>query len=237
MKAPIGRRGGKSKIANEIISLFPDPKTWNIFVEPFVGAGNIFYRAPKAEHEIINDKDKDMYIIHKGLQEQADKIDKTIIRKMTNKKFDEIKDKKDPASVIAKYKTSFLARGKYLSKRKDKIKSDFTQYADRLKGVKILNQDFATVIKNYDSKKTFFYLDPPYEPTSDASDYEDYVEPEQVKKALQSIKGKFLLSYNDSPNILKLFKKYNLRRIRTKYVNPLDVKNPIERTELLISNY
>ena len=76
MKAPIGRQGGKSKLKLRLIEMFP--KDYDTFVEPFVGAGNIFYSTPKAENEIINDKDKDMYIIHKGLQQNADYIDKNI---------------------------------------------------------------------------------------------------------------------------------------------------------------
>ena len=36
------------------------------------------------------------------------------------------------------------------------------QIKDRLQGVKLVNKDWKEVIKEFDSKDAFFYLDPPY---------------------------------------------------------------------------
>ena len=36
-------------------------------------------------------------------------------------------------------------------------------YQDKLKGVKILKQDYKTILKKYDHKDAFIYFDPPYE--------------------------------------------------------------------------
>ena len=40
MTTPFARIGGKSKLAMQIINYFPD--NYDLYVEPFVGAGNIF---------------------------------------------------------------------------------------------------------------------------------------------------------------------------------------------------
>ena len=38
LRSFFGRMGGKSKIANKLISLFPDPNSYTTYVEPFIGA-------------------------------------------------------------------------------------------------------------------------------------------------------------------------------------------------------
>ena len=240
MKAPIGRQGGKSKLKLRLIEMFP--KDYDTFVEPFVGAGNIFYSTPKVENEIINDKDKDMYIIHKGLQQNADYIDKNIPRTFTRSRFEKSKDKSDVINTIYRYKSSFFAKGTSYnpSKEGEKMHTDFSVYGPRLKGVKILNQDYSTVIKKYDSPKTFFYLDPPYESSTGkegVSDYKDFVSPDDVYKSLQGLKGKFMLSYNDSANIRKIFGKYNIRKIKTKYTGIAREGGVRNKIELIITNY
>ena len=234
MKAPIGRRGGKRNLALRLIEMFPDG--YNTYVEPFVGGGQVFYRTPKVPNEIINDLDKDMYIIHKGLRDKTDYIQKNINRNVTKADFDKLKTKTDPTSVIARYRASFLALGKdFNSLREGGNKADYTPYKERLKGVKIFNKDYSGIIKKYDSSDTFFYLDPPYEPTGKLKDYKDYVEPMDLFKSLQRLKGKFMLSYNDSPNIRKIFSKYKQRTIKTKYWEQGGATK--NKTELLITNY
>lgn len=67
-------------------------------------------------------------------------------------------------------------------------------------------------------------------------DYKNYVEPEDVFTALKNIKGKFMLSYNDSLHIRKIFKAYNLEVIETAYehTNSIGKRNV---NELIITNY
>jgi len=46
------RLGNKSKIAHEIQKYFP---AHEIYIEPFFGAGGMFFNKPKAKYNIIND--------------------------------------------------------------------------------------------------------------------------------------------------------------------------------------
>ena len=237
MKPPFGRFGGKRLLALKIINLFPN--NYDIFVEPFLGAGNIFFRLKQNPDikEVINDKDVDVIKIMKLLKNRGDWVDKNIQRKYSKTYFDKIKDKTDALSTLEKIKMSFFSNGRTFNTTKegDTIKTDFTKYKDRLKDTVILNQDFSTVIKKYDSPNTFFYLDPPYE-SEEQLDYKDYVNPEEVYDAIKNIKGKFLLSYNDSPNIRDIFKKYNITTIKTIYQQTKQIK-PRYIKELLIKNY
>ena len=232
--------GGKSKLATQIIDKFPTG--CDTFVEAFVGAGNIFFRIPdekRASKNVINDLDKDIYIIMKELKDRGKVLNETIDRTpiKTKEEFYKNKEKQDPESLIRKYKYSFFGAGKTYSPSKSTlpIKTDFSQFQDKLKDVVILNQSFEKVIKKYDSPKTFFYLDPPYE-SLNQKDYVHYIDPVKVFEALRNIKGKFLLSYNDSPNIRELFKNFKIETIKTSYEH---TQNTERRTknELLISNY
>lgn len=116
------------------------------------------------------------------------------------------------------------------------------EYAQRLRKTTILNGDFKSIIKKYDTKDTVFYLDPPYAvPTKDHYRF-GTLTPEEVKKTVDGIKGKFVLSYNDSPQIRKMFcgrgtNKYRCKTIKTNYkINKLDNNNR-PTNELLIKNF
>ena len=53
----IRRRGNKSKLAEKIIENFPPHE---IYIEPFFGAGGLFFNKPLAKFNILNDLDKNV---------------------------------------------------------------------------------------------------------------------------------------------------------------------------------
>lgn len=246
VKPFFGRIGGKSKIADELINMFPDPDTYKTYVEPFVGAGNILFRKPEYEHqhEVINDLDNDVYLIFNGVKKAGSRVDKfKPIPYPTKEEWKDLKEeKKNWFSQLVCQKTSFLGHGKSWS-TPDRTGGDrkpiqtvfnntnFTVIQERLKDVTILHKTFQEVIKKYNQPSTFFYLDPPYE---NSNDYSNSVTPQEVYDAVSKIKGKFMLSYNDSDVIRKLFKEYKIKEIKTIY-NMLSEKR--EKIELVITNY
>jgi DNA adenine methylase len=235
---PIGRMGGKSKLARQIINKFPDFKT---YVEPFLGAGNIFLRMPyhmiHDKQIILNDIDFDIYFIFSQLQKHGELIEKSIQRtKPTKEEFEKCKIRNDVCSLITKYKYSFFCRGKNYAPSKNYGNStDYMVISNKLQNTLITNSSFENIIELFDNSNTFFYLDPPYE-NSKQSDYHEYVTPQQVLETVKTIKGKFLLSYNDSPLIRELFKDYKIETISTHY-SPVNNLKYRSKNELLISNY
>ena len=85
------------------------------------------------------------------------------------------------------------------------------QLENRMANVVVENQDFEILIKHYDREDTFFYLDPPYFFTEDMYAVEfgrdDHV---RLRDTLKNIKGKFLLSYNDCPEVRELYEDYSM---------------------------
>ena len=52
------RLGNKSKLAVKIQQYFPKHK---LYIEPFFGAGGMFFHKPKAKYNILNDLDSDVF--------------------------------------------------------------------------------------------------------------------------------------------------------------------------------
>jgi DNA adenine methylase len=105
-----------------------------------------------------------------------------------------------------------------------------------LSATEIYNKSYIDIInENKDNEKAFFFLDPPYE-NKKKTDYKDYTEPKEVFKAVSGIKGKFLITYNKSDEILETFKEYNIREITTTYANTQFIDKR-DKVELVITNY
>ena len=241
LKGPISRMGGKSVIAKQLVANFPPPETYNIYVEPFFGAGHVFYAKPKYKQqiEVINDLDDDMFKIMTGLQKEGNNINKTIYRHPLNREeWKSLIGKKDTQSLLLSYKNSFFGMNKgydpsQLKRLHALNKTDYSLYQERLKGVKIYHKDYKTIINQYDSKNTFFYLDPPYE---NSKDYTNSINPQDLFNILQQIQGNFMLSYNDSSLIRSLFKNFNIYEIKTRYSQTGYISNR-NIYELVITNY
>jgi DNA adenine methylase len=211
------------------------PDDYDIYCEPFVGAGNIIFRKPGHGTEIINDKDKQIYNVLKAVQNKPDYLNKHITGKPTLSKdeYEKLLNKNDAVSIIKVARQSYMGLiGNYA--KTDRIShTTYNVMSDRLKHVKIYNKDFGWIIKKFDSTGTFFYLDPPYE-NKDESDYTHYISPEDVYEHIKNIKGRFMLSYNNRPNIRNIFKEFRIKKISTKY----ELLNGTKQVfELVIMNY
>ena len=113
-----------------------------------------------------------------------------------------------------------------------------TELKNRMANVVVENQDFETLIKHYDRPDSFFYADPPYFSTEDmyAVDFnlDDHV---RLKDTLKNIKGKFLLSYNDCPEIRELYNGFSLFDFSRTHSMAQRYEAGKEFKELLIGNY
>jgi DNA adenine methylase len=109
---------------------------------------------------------------------------------------------------------------------------------DRMATVVVENQDFETLIKHYDRPDTFFYADPPYYSTEDmyavGFNWDDHV---RLHDTLSNIKGKFLLSYNDCPEIRELYKDFSMFDFLRTPSMAQRYEAGKEFKELLIGNY
>jgi DNA adenine methylase len=94
---------------------------------------------------------------------------------------------------------------------------------------------YEKILAKCDRPTTFFYLDPPYfnRPYYKFNFSEkDYIE---MAKQLKKIKGRFLLSLNDVPEIRRIFAAFEIMPLQMTYSSQRKAGKRYQ--ELLISNY
>ena len=246
IKPPFNRQGNKYPIIDKLLRYIPPH---DIYVEPFLGSGALFFNKIKAKQNILNDLDKytldGIKLLKLGSPNPQDyerdfsSIEK--LKRLYNSRPQTIEDEILKHKLISK--GSF--NGREIKKAEDiyiltNPSSTFKNiafYQNKLNNVVLLNRDYSFVIKKYDSMKTFFFLDPPYEKTDKTFGYAQDTDfnYENFYDVVSKIKGFFLISINDSPYIRNLFKDFNIVKINvpSKWSNA-KVKN---RKELLIMNY
>tara|TARA_R110000787_G_scaffold70970_2_gene157962 strand:+ start:667 stop:1482 length:816 start_codon:yes stop_codon:yes gene_type:complete len=217
------RTGSKQPILDKVYKLFPDD--FKTYVEPFIGGGSVMMAYPfkKDQKIVINDKDElliDQYRFVKSnpSMEGTDIYDTRDIRTLTKlRDYGEGRGGWDGyVSYVINQRNTFMSTGgkgqKKLYKKTSPSKNIklVPLWAQKLKHVTILNKNYIDVIKHYDSPTTFFYLDPPYEKSG--SLYKDpIIDYNEMVDVLLDLKGKFLLSINNSPYIRKTFKDFDVR--------------------------
>jgi site-specific DNA-adenine methylase len=111
------------------------------------------------------------------------------------------------------------------------------KYHERLKDVKIFNEDYIQMLK-YDSKDTLFYFDPPWTLDSQGNKgnkcYNGFVELKDFYNSIKDLKGYIMISYNNNKNILETFKHWRIEYINTLYTQKKGNKNV---QDLLIFNF
>ena len=134
----LSRLGNKRAIAQKIYQLFP---RHDIYIEPFFGAGGMFFSKPKAAHNFLNDIDEDVYnlflVAVNRKYEFIDLIEKTPIHKAL---FDYWVKNKETEPVMSAVRFIVLSNFSYLGKS-----GTFRVGADLSKG-QILQKDLTKAL-------------------------------------------------------------------------------------------
>ena len=244
LKPLTARLGGKVLLKKTIVKkFFPSSSSYSTYIEPFVGGGSVYFFKEKDGHkEVVNDIDPLISNIFKGFKKYpSEQIAKDVNGDYTKNDFMNILKQK-PSSEYQSFlqqflvnRLSFFARSKTFGK--PRINSTFEGYDERLSDATILNEDWKTVIKKYNKKDSFFYLDPPAVAGDSAFKY-PAVDVGELKKACDTIVGKFCLTYPNKDDIQNVFKEYHCSKISTKYVGDRTTGGQTQQnTEWVITNY
>lgn len=243
--------GGKWTIRNLVVSSFPDHTT---YVDLFGGSAAILLTKEKTPGEVFNDKNEQLVnffrVVKHRPAELAERAKNWLhSRTMWNEfRFAEKLplDEVERAFLFwARLQDSFGARGMNFGMCKQGVHSVtgsrkyLDEVSERFAGVHVECGSFESCIKNYDSAETFFYADPPYPNTNGGSSNYNQLSTDEwklLRSILGSIKGRFLLSCNDDPFVVKLFKGFKIARIKVRVT--LAKNNDLKpRNEILVSNY
>lgn len=247
--------GGKRLLRKTIANLIPDDI--QTYIEPFGGGGWVlFFKDRWADVEIYNDLDGRLVNLFRivkyhpnALKEELSYLlgSREMFMQFLNSK--PITDVQKAAQFFFLITRSFGGKGSTFgcvkksaggackSLANTMIKIDAIH--ERLDKVLIEHRDFEKLISQYDYEGAFFYCDPPYSTGCgyEVTSTEDFAH-ERLQDVLKNIKGKFLLSYNDSPKIRELYKDFEMVEVqRQKGINNRQgITNNVYK-ELLIANY
>lgn len=230
--------GGKRNLANRIVARIA-AIGHNTYVEPFVGMGGVFLRRPfKAQGEVINDISSDVSNLFRILQRHYVALMDMLRWQVTSRaeferlaaaNADTLTDLERAARFLYLQRTAFggkvvgrnfgVALGRPGRFDVTKLGSILEDVHDRLAGVVIERLPYFELLPRYDRPETLFYLDPPYWGCEDdygsaAFSRDDFT---RLADALRQIKGKFLLSINDRPEVRDIFTGFRLEPVSTTY--------------------
>jgi DNA adenine methylase len=87
----------------------------------------------------------------------------------------------------------------------------------RLARVQLENLPYEKVLIRFDRPDTLFYLDPPYFGLKLYRHNLTTADFEKMAERLEALKGKFVLSLNDVPEVRRIFKHFKFREIELAY--------------------
>lgn len=244
------RIGNKSKMANDIQKHFPKH---SIYVEPFFGAGGMFFNKPKAKYNIVNDLDGDVFNLFMVIMNRKNELI-TAFKQMPihqdlmdywnkNKETDEIK-RALRFLLLSNY--GYMGKpetvGMQITLPSNQILKNINHTFEHLFNVKFSNKDFRKFLKviafrnENEVSSTFIYADSPYLNTVDTySDSDVWTEKDTIDlfDALTETKCKWAMSEFNHPFVMEQATQRGLNIIIMG--ERQNLKN--RKTEILIMNY
>lgn len=254
-KPPAPYIGGKRLLSSTIIKRI-NTIPHKTYVEPFCGMGGVFFRRDqKPKCEVINDYNGEVTNLFRVLQRHYKAFTDMIQFSLTSRQDFLRLQKTEPTTLTDLERAArflYLQRTAFGGKvtgqnfgvsvetvarfNTVKLEPILENLHNRLSGVVIENLGYEECIRRYDKPTTLFYLDPPYWGTEDV--YGNHLfskaDFEILANQLSKIKGQFILSLNDCPEIRHIFKVFNMEEVRVTY--SLAKKQSKRAGELIIWN-
>ncbi len=250
--------GGKKYLAKTIAArIGAIPHT--CYAEPFAGMGGVFLRrASRPKSEILNDINGEIVDLFRVLRHHADALAaefdlclaaRAEFARLLATPPETLTDIRRAARWASLQRMSFGGKPAHLATpgqmgssvhhparlSAGRMGALIRSAHDRLQGVHIECLDWATFIPRYDRAFTLFYIDPPYmgheaDYGQDVFDRGDFA---RLAEMLKGLKGRFILSINDRPEIREMFAWATIEEVQTRY--SVNAKTTRRVGELLIS--
>jgi len=240
------RLGNKSKIAQDIQRHFP-PHT--LYIEPFFGAGGMFFNKPKAKYNILNDSDEDVYNLYKVLLSNRMELETAIEKFIVHESlWNHYKKSVPECNVERALRFLFLSNFGYMGKpnslsfvqnlnAKNVLLENIDPTFNMLQDCVFSCRDFRAMINQIkfdvvQANNMLIYYDPPYLDTQKYN--KDFTESDSISlfDFIEKLPANQVMS-EFSPFILQQAKERGL------YVHEIGERQNMKnrRTEILITNY
>lgn len=242
--------GGKSRVADKIISHFPPHRT---YCEVFGGGLSVLLTKSPSKNEVVNDYDTELLHLYKMAKFRLAELLEGIEKIPLSRRLFQDWLKQDPTYLNDTYRAvrklyiirlSFGGRGWHFGSQKEGsrfnhelIRGWLDAFWNRTRQVMFECLDAAHFIETYDHRQTFFYVDPPYLGKDEyAQKFGGLDRQKTLRSVLGQAAGKWILSHHDCPEIRALYSGCTIRPLVVPYSLPGGGKGK-RTTELLISNY
>lgn len=233
-----GYLGGKRNLARRLVDLI-GRTPHDAYAEAFVGMGGVFLRRDKRPRaEIINDISGDVATLFRVLQEHyVYFVDTLKFRVSSRAEFqrllalpaDRLTDLQRAARFLYVQRLAFggkvAGRNFGVSPAQSArfnvttLEPMLAELHERLAGVVIEQLPWDRFLDRYDRDGTLFFLDPPYvggesdygEGVFDRSDYA------RMADRLATLKGRFIMTLNDVPEVRTTFARFAMEPVSTTY--------------------
>lgn len=252
--------GGKKYLARAIIERI-ERIPHRCYAEPFVGMGGVFLRRTrKPKSEVINDRNGEIVNLFRVVREHADELARQFrwalssrqeFRRLLGVSPETLTDIQRAARFAYLQRLTFggqpahdLTPGQMGSNaphhparlRAERMRRLIAAAHRRLQGVNVECLDWDVFIRRFDRPWTLFYIDPPY--WGHENDYGKGIFSRgdfgRMAELLRTLKGRFLLSINDRPEIRELFRGFQIEVVNTRYTSNARAARRVD--ELLIGN-
>ena len=264
--------GGKRQLIPEIKKMLPKGIANRPYYEPFIGGGALLFDL-QPKQAVINDYNEELINVYCVIRDNPNELIEDLKKhKNTAEYFYEIRSldrlplfnnltKVERASRII-YLNKTCYNGLYRVNNAGEFNSPFGKYKNpniinepvikavskylNLNKIQISNSDYEVILRDIPAN-SFVYLDPPYHPVSETSNFTGYIqggwnESEQLRlrdvcNKLNANEVKFLLSNSASDFIKEIYSAYNIKTVQAnRAVNSISSKRG-QVDEFLICNY
>jgi len=264
--------GGKRQIMPSIIKILPPNINKYKYIEPFVGGGAVLFHLQPLK-AVINDYNEELINVYNVIKTNVVELIYDLKKhKNESDYFYEIRSKDRTGELKNFSDVQRASRIIYLNKTcfnglyRVNSAGEFNAPFGRYKNPNIVNEPIIRAVSKYlndndidincgdyekilkkTTQKSFVYLDPPYHPISESSNFTGYIEggwddKDQIRLRewcdyLNKKKIKFLLSNSSAELILDQYKNYKIEFVKANRAINSDGKSRGEIDELLIRNY
>jgi DNA adenine methylase len=230
--------GGKRNLARRLVARIA-ATPHDTYAEAFVGMGGVFFRRQRRPKcEIINDWSGDVANLFRCMRAHPGALIELTALQLTSRADFDRHRREDPTTLtdlqravrfLFLQKVAFggkvvgqdfgMSRDRPSRFRPRQVGADLLAAAARLDAVTIEQLPWAEFLRRYDRPGILFYLDPPY--FGCEGDYGPGMfgrdEFAQMAEQLAQLKGRFILSLNDRPEVREIFATFSIETVGTHY--------------------
>lgn len=236
--------GGKTQMLSDLIPKVPS--SYGRYIEPFFGGGALFF-ALQPENAVIADSNPELINMYRQVADHVEEVIKYLkAYKNTSETFYAVRSLEWTAlpKAQAAARTIFLNKtcynGLYRVNKHGQFNVPYGKYKNPkicdeenlraasvvLKKAEIICGDYLLVLEHYTRPGDFVFLDPPYLPVSEYSDFkrytkeqfyeEDHVELSKMTRTLQERGCHVILTNSNHPLVHELYADFTIDVIQTK---------------------